>query len=302
MAKFQFQKATKKRSKLRLALTGPSGSGKTYTALIAAQAVAEGGRVAVIDTERGSASLYSDKFDFDVLELDTFHPQHYIDAIHAAEEAGYAVVVIDSLSHAWEGEEGALELVDQAAARNRGNSYVAWRDVTPLQRKMVDAMLQSPCHVVATMRSKMEYVQEKDEKGKTNIRKVGMAPIQRAGVEYEFTFVGDMDVDHTLVVSKSRCDLVADAVVKRPTAEFFGKVLDWLNSGEPAPERPQTPAEPERTAPSEAAWAKWEALKAEGEAAGVEIPVIDPDTITVDELRAVYGALRSSIKAAKEAA
>lgn len=243
---FQFTKATRTRSKLRLALDGPSGSGKTYTSLIAATVMANGGRIAVIDTERGSASLYSDKFSFDVLELDTFSPEVYTRAIHAAEKAGYDVIVIDSLSHAWEGEGGALDLVDQAAARIRGNSYAAWKDVTPLQRQMVDAMLQSPAHIIVTMRSKMDYVQDKDDKGKTTIRKVGMAPVQRSGMEYEFTIVCDMDIDHKLIVSKSRCEVVADKVVTRPGDEFFEVIKTWLNEGE-APEQkpmptPETPA------------------------------------------------------------
>lgn len=245
MTNFVFSKATKKRSKARIAIDGPSGSGKTYTALIAATVLANGGKVAVIDTERGSASLYSDKFAFDVLELDNFSPDLYTRAIHAAEEAGYSVIVIDSLTHAWEGEGGALDMVDKAAARVQGNSYVAWRDVTPLHRGMVDAMLQSPCHIIATMRSKMDYVQEKDERtGKTAIRKVGMAPIQRQGMEYEFTLVGDMDIDHKFIVSKSRCAVLADAVVSKPDGVFFKRFLDWLNEGEevkPAPKPTPTP-------------------------------------------------------------
>lgn len=229
----QFTKATKKRAKARVAIDGPSGAGKTYTALIAATVLADGGRVAVIDTERGSASLYSDEFNFDVIELNEFHPQHYIDAIEAAEAAGYAVLVIDSLSHAWEGEGGALDLVDRAAKRSQaGNSYTAWKDVTPLHRRMVDAMLQSQLHIVATMRSKMDYVQEKDERtNKTVIRKVGMAPIQRQGTEYEFTLVCDIDIDHNLVVTKSRCKPLADKVEQKPGAKFFKTFLDWLNSG-----------------------------------------------------------------------
>jgi hypothetical protein len=243
----QFTKATKKRSKLRLAIDGPSGAGKTYTALVAATAMAEGGKIAVVDTERGSASLYSDKFDFDVLELDRFSPEVYTQAINAAEKAGYAVIVIDSLSHAWEGEGGALDMVDQAAARSKGNSYVAWRNVTPMHRQMVDAILQSKTHVIVTMRSKMDYVQEKDEKGSTVIRKIGLAPIQRQGMEYEFTIVCDMDLEHTMVVSKSRCDIVADKVVRRPGGDFFKTILDWLNSGsdpgQPEPEPILYPAE-----------------------------------------------------------
>lgn len=244
-----FQKATKKRAKLRLAIDGPSGSGKTYTALVAATAIADGGKIAVIDTERGSASLYSDKFTFDVLELEKFSPLLYVEAIQAAEEAGYAVIVVDSLSHAWEGEGGALDLVDQAAARANGNSFMAWKNVTPIHRKLVDAILQSKCHIIATMRSKMDYSQEKDEKGRTVIRKIGLAPVQRQSIEYEFTIVGDMDMDHNLIVSKSRADFLSDAVEKKPTVKFFKKILDWLNSGEaaqePAPKAAVKQPEPE---------------------------------------------------------
>lgn len=233
-----FQKAVKTQAKLRLALDGPSGSGKTYTALTAATAMANGGSIAVIDTERGSASLYSDKFSFDVLQLTDFNPKNYIEGIEAAEEAGYAVIVIDSLSHAWEGEGGALDMVDDAAARSQSkNSYFAWRDVTPLHRRLVDAMLQSPCHVIATMRSKTEYVVEEIERGgkKTQVpRKIGTAPIQRSGMEYEFTIVGDLDLDHNLVISKSRMESLADVVEKKPGVKFFQKVYEWLNSGEPA--------------------------------------------------------------------
>lgn len=129
-----FQKATKKQAKGRMAIDGPSGSGKTFTALRVAKALAPTGKIAVIDTERGSASKYADLFSFDVCEIaDDFHPNHYIKALKEAEEAGYEVVVIDSLSHAWEGAGGVLELTDKAAARSKaGNSYTAWRETTPI--------------------------------------------------------------------------------------------------------------------------------------------------------------------------
>ena len=247
---YTFTKATKRKVKARFAIDGPSGSGKTYTALVAATVLAEGGKIAVIDTEHGSASLYSDIFTFDVLELDNFNPENYTNAIQAAEKAGYAVIVVDSLSHAWEGEGGALDMADDATRRMKSpNSYTAWKEVTPIHRKMVDAMLGSPAHIVATMRSKMEYVQEKDNtSGKTVIRKVGMAPVQRQGMEYEFTLVGDMDIDHTIVISKSRCPALADAVEKKPGKDFFKRFLDWLNSGAPeAPTPPTTTTEPEPT-------------------------------------------------------
>jgi hypothetical protein len=235
MSAFTFKKATRKQAKARVAIDGPSGSGKTYTSLLLATQLADGGNIAVIDTERGSASLYADKFCFDVLELNNFSPAIYVQAIHAAEQAGYKVIVLDSLSHAWEGEGGALEMVDNISAKSKSqNTYFAWRDVTPLHRKLVDSMLQSPCHIIATMRSKTEYIIE-NVGGKSIPRKIGMAPIQRAGMEYEFTLVADMDVDHKIVVSKSRCDVIADKVTLRPGADFWLPFVDWLNSGDAAP-------------------------------------------------------------------
>lgn len=234
-----FKQATRKQAKARVAIDGPAGSGKTYTSLLAATVLANGGKIAVIDTERGSASLYADEFAFDVVELENFNPRNYINAIDAAEEAGYAVIVIDSLSHAWEGEGGILDMHDAATKRQKTeNSYTAWKDVTPVHREFVDRILQSKAHVIATMRSKMEYSQEKNGDGKTIIRKIGLAPVQRAGTEYEFTVVCDMDVDHSLAVSKSRCKPLADKVVSHPDAKFFGILNNWLNSG--VEEKPMT--------------------------------------------------------------
>jgi energy-coupling factor transporter ATP-binding protein EcfA2 len=226
-----FQKATKKEAKLRLALIGPSGSGKTYTALTLATHLVPNGKIAVIDTERGSASKYADLFNFDVQELETFHPKQYINAIAEAEAAGYDVLVIDSLSHAWMGRDGALELVDKAARRNgNGNSWAAWRDVTPLHNALVDAMLAASLHVIVTMRSKMEYVQDKDEKGKSVIRKIGLQPVQRDGLEYEFDVIGDMDQDNTLIVSKTRCPSLVGAVISRPNADLATVLAQWLRA------------------------------------------------------------------------
>jgi len=223
-----------------MAIDGPSGSGKTYTALIAAFVMAgDGGRVAVIDTERGSAAKYADRFpEFDVLELRTFSPQTYTEAIKIAGEAGYDVLVVDSLSHAWEGEEGALDQVDKMAARGGGNSYTAWRDVTPMHRRMVDAILQSPCHVIATMRSKMEYVLEPDAKGRMVPKKVGLSPIQRQGTEYEFDIVADMDINHKLVISKSRAPVMDGLEEVKPNARWFAPLRDWLMDGAPATQTP----------------------------------------------------------------
>lgn len=236
-----FKKATKTQSKLRMALAGPSGSGKTFTGLVFATALANGGKVAVIDTERGSSAKYSDLFEFDQADMrelyprDTFDPANYIECIETAEAAGYAVVLIDSLSHAWEGEGGVLDKHD-AASKRTGNSFTAWKDVTPVHRRLVDTILGSPCHIIVTMRSKMDYIQTQDDKGRTVIKKVGMAPVQRQGMEYEFDIVGDLDIDHNLIITKTRYADIDNAVVNKPDARWFGKVAAWLGEGAPAPE------------------------------------------------------------------
>ena len=234
-----FEKATRKRSRLRLALCGSAGSGKTYTALTIAKEL--GQRVAVLDTERGSASKYADRFDFDVVELSNYHPRKYVEVINAAESGGYDVLIIDSLTHAWSGKGGALELVDQASARSKSrNSFAAWREVTPLHNELVDAILGSGVHIIVTMRSKTEYVLEDNGKGGKVPRKIGMAPVQRDGMEYEFDCVADMDQAHTMVVTKSRIPEIADAVIKEPGAKFAKTVAKWVGVGvEPPPPKPK---------------------------------------------------------------
>jgi len=249
----EFVKATKKRSRARVALIGPSGSGKTFTALRVAHAL--GKTIALIDSERGSASKYAgetspdgDVFEFNVLELTSFHPQTYIDAIHAAEKAEFDVLVIDGLSHAWMGKDGALELVDKAAKRSQsGNSFAAWREVTPLHNKLVDAMVQCSCHLIVTMRSKSEWVVEEQDRGGKKIhvpRKVGLAPIQREGLEFEFDVVGDINQSHELVISKSRCSVLADEVIEKPGAELGRTLLNWLDQGEEPVQQEPLPSGP----------------------------------------------------------
>lgn len=245
-----FQKATKAQSRGRVAILGPSGSGKTYTGLITACTLANGGKVAVIDSERGSASKYADIFAFDVCELSKFDPRDYVKAIKAAEAAGYAAILIDSLTHAWSGVDGALEQVDKEVARSRaGNSFAAWRAVTPMHNALVDAMLQSPCHIVGTMRVKQEYVLEDNGRGKQVPRKVGMAPVQREGMEYEFDVIADMDVGHTLCVSKTRCPQLDQWVAVKPGKEFGETLLAWLSDGVEAKAAPRPAAAPPVTTP-----------------------------------------------------
>jgi hypothetical protein len=233
-APMQFQKASKSQARLRLALIGPAGSGKTMTALRIAAAY--GGRIALIDTEHGTASKYADQFDFQTLDLNRdFDPRRYVEAIHLAEENSFDFLIIDSLSHAWSGKGGALEQVDEIKIRSKSNnSFTAWRDVTPIHNDLVESILQSSCHIIATMRSKTEYVQEKDTStGKTVIRKVGTVPIQRDGMEYEFDVVADMTVEHQLIVSKTRCPALDGAVIPMPGKEISEELKKWLTDGAP---------------------------------------------------------------------
>lgn len=232
-----FKKATRASAYLRAAAIGPAGSGKTMTMLRVARGLADGGRIAVIDTERGSASLYAGEreLEFDVLELDSFEVERYIDALDAAVKARYSVVVIDSLSHAWAGRGGILEFVDKAGKRasgGGGGNFGAWRDATPRHNQLVDAILAAPLHVLCTLRSKTEYVVEVVG-GRNQVRKVGLQPVQRDGLEYEFTLTGDVTQDHDFIITKTRAAFLKDAVVREAGEELGRQLLEWLRGGEP---------------------------------------------------------------------
>lgn len=226
-----FKKATKAQAKLRAAIFGPSGAGKTFTSLRVAKGL--GGRVAVIDTERGSASKYSDRFEFDVLELDDQSIEGYVEAIRLAGQEGYAVLVIDSLSHAW---QTLLEEVEKLAkAKYRGNTWSAWSEGTPLQRKLVGAILAFPGHVLATMRSKTEWTTVDDGRGKKSPQRVGLAPEQGKGVEYEFDLLVEISTDHIANVIKDRSGKFQDKLIDKPGEEFGKDLAAWLSDGLPSP-------------------------------------------------------------------
>lgn len=228
----QFAPATKELARARVALVGPPGSGKTYTALKLATAFADGARPAVIDTERGSASKYADEFTFDALNLTDFHPQALINALGVAANNGYTALIIDSLSHFWSGASGMLE---QADARAKGNnSFSGWKEVRPLERQMIDAILDYPGHVVVAMRSKVAYEIQTNDRGKKEPVKLGTKPDQREGIEYEMDLVADMH-DGTLSVTKSRAVALTGAVVHHPGDEFSAEIMGWLRNGVESP-------------------------------------------------------------------
>jgi len=231
----EFKKAVKTKQWLRLAIDGISGSGKTFTALATAMGMAEAmkGKIALIDSEHGSASLYGDRFNFDTLDLLEFQIENYIEALKVAEENGYEIVIIDSTSHAW---DALVERVERIAhQRFGGNTFRAWAEGTPLQKKLIEAMLSYPGHIIVTCRSKTEYSVDKDDKGKTTIKKVGTAAVQRQGFEYEFTMAMTMDANHIGAVSKDRTGKYQDKFIDKPGKEFGKQLIAWLNEGEIKP-------------------------------------------------------------------
>ncbi|WP_346293972.1 ATP-binding protein [Sphaerothrix gracilis] len=227
-----FKKATKQQARLRLAICGASGTGKTYTALNVGQFL--GANIALLDTEHGSASKYADRFNFDVCELTDFSPSSYIMALREAANADYDLIIIDSLTHAWYWELDA--------ANSGKNSFTGWKEVRKLERALVDEMLSYPGHLIATMRTKTEWILEENERGKQAPRRVGTAPIQASGIEYEFDLAGELDYHHILTISKSRCSELANTEHLNPGENLADRLLAWLDSGEPAEESPQNKA------------------------------------------------------------
>ncbi len=223
-----FKRAERKNAKLRLAISGTAGAGKTYSALVMAKEF--GKKIAVLDSERGSASLYSHLVEFDVCELEGKTLQEYIETIKAAANEGYEVLVIDSYSHSW---IGALEAVDKMGGWVRGG-----KAVSPLVAKLVDTILSYPGHVIATMRSKADYAIETDSAGKARMKKLGMATVAREGTDYEFSVMLEVTTEGALTVSKSRCSAIAGGIYSREDVVKIARQLrDWLGEGAPVSER-----------------------------------------------------------------
>lgn len=220
-----FSTPTKSQKRLRMAIAGASGSGKTYSALSIASHL--GKNVGVIDTERGSSALYCDAFDFQLCDLVNPSPENYINAIKAA--ANFDVLIIDSFSHAW------YELLNMA-----GQRFENWSKVRPIERNLINAILDHPGHVLITMRTKTEYVVEMVEnrsgKMSNQPRKVGTIPIQSKDVEYEFDISGNLNSDHILTIDKTRCAALDRMEFPNPGQELAEILTAWLTDGAPLPE------------------------------------------------------------------
>lgn len=208
----------------RIALTGPTGAGKTYTALELAAGLAAGGKVAVIDTEQGSAALYRNEFTFDHLNLSKYTPRYYIAAINAAAANGYTVLIIDSLTPSWNGKGGILDIAD-------GNIR-GWKDATPEYRELINALVsqRNKMHIIATLRSKMKHDLSTDANtGRLVVRKMGLAPIHREDLPYEFDIIGDLDQDHTMVFSKTRCSALDGQTFTKDGTAVAAIISSWLS-------------------------------------------------------------------------
>lgn len=224
----QIRKAERRKAKLRLGIAAPSGAGKTYGAILLA--IGLGGKIGLIDTENGSGDLYAHLTNYDIIQLKApYEISKYLAAIKAFEDAGYETIIIDSLSHAWAGDGGLLDKQGKMADRGT-NSFAAWRTITPEHNSLVEAMLNSPSHIIATMRSKQDYVIETNDKGKQMPKKVGLAPVQREGMDFEMTIMIDVDMNHNASASKDRTSLL-DGKFFKLSPEIGKQLKEWLDSG-----------------------------------------------------------------------
>lgn len=222
------RKATRQKTKLRMGMAGPSGSGKTYSALLLASGMTSWDKIALIDTENGSGDLYSDLGEYSVCPLSApFTPEKYISAIKECEDAGMEVIIIDSITHEWDGKGGLLEV----HSKMPGNSFTNWRKITPRHNSFIEAILQSKCHMITTVRKKQDYDMVKDGNGKLKPVKVGLKEITREGFEYELTLNFEVDMSHNVTTGKDRTGLFVDKPDFIITSETGETLKNWCESG-----------------------------------------------------------------------
>ena len=239
---FQKTVAQRQKVKLMLALAGPSGSGKTYSALQLAYGMTKDWKkIALTDTENKSALYYAgaDKtgewqhIDFPSTLKAGYHPNNWIELISFVErDPTIEVLILDSISHEWQGTGGCLQLVELYSRDEKGNTFAPWKKVTPLHNAFIDKMRNSRLHIIATMRSTPEYAIEKNEKGKNVPKKIGLKPTQREGTDFEFGIIFDIDADdHYAKASKDRTGIFANRPAFLITPEIGDELTTWSNSG-----------------------------------------------------------------------
>jgi hypothetical protein len=224
------RQASRKKAKIRLGLSAVSGGGKTYSALLIAKGLAHGDftKVAVIDTENGSADLYSHLGSYNVFTLKApFTPEKYIEAIKICENAKMEVIIVDSITHEWDGVGGILNIADSMT----GNSYTNWAKITPRHNAFIQSILQSDCHMITTVRRKQDYEMTTNSNGKLVPQKVGLKEVTREGFEYELTVNLELDTKHNASCSKDRTGLFVGKPDFVPTEETGKLLLEWCESG-----------------------------------------------------------------------
>jgi hypothetical protein len=222
----QLRKSERKKARIKMALQGPSGSGKTMSSLLVAYGLCgDWNKIAIIDSENHSADLYAQLGGFNVLSISApFTPEKYMEAILLCEKENMEVIILDSISHEWEGIGGILDIHSGMT----GNSFTNWSKLTPRHNAFVQSILQSKSHIIGTIRSKQDYVLT-ERNGKQVPEKVGLKGVTRDGMDYEFTLVFDLDIKHNALASKDRTSLFMGKPECRLTAEVGKTILAWCN-------------------------------------------------------------------------
>jgi len=225
----ELKKATRQQVKLRMGLSAVSGGGKTYSALLLAYGITnDWSKIAVIDTENGSASLYSHLGEFLTIDFKVpYSPERYIECIKACEGAGIEVCIIDSITHEWDGKGGIIEISNSMS----GNSFTNWAKITPRHDAFINAILQSPMHMITSVRRKQDYEMSKGSDGKVKVEKAGLKEITREGFEYELTLNFNLDLNHHATASKDRTGLFMDKPEFTITVDTGKIIKEWCNSG-----------------------------------------------------------------------
>jgi hypothetical protein len=229
----KLEKASRKKAKIKVSISGTSGSGKSYGSILLSLGICkDSSKICIIDTESYSASLYNHLGEFNVINLTApFHPDRYIEAIKLCEQSGIEVIIIDNATNAWSGQGGCLQLHEKETSRMKvPNSFTAWNSITPIYQKYLDAIINSSCHIICTLRSKTEYVMS-ERNGRQVPQKVGTAPMIKDGFDYEMFIAFDLDQQHKVFCTKDRTGLFQDKEPFVITTDTGKQIYDWCNNG-----------------------------------------------------------------------